>query len=70
MTTDNAVLNIYEDTLQKLIAMAREYFRDDSFGADIEALAKMDSIPGVPDVLENEILHFARAVIRLRNRKQ
>lgn len=63
----NQVTQIYEETFQQLLELARKALNDPSFGTDVNELAALSVIPGLPAQLEDELLHFARAVAKRRN---
>jgi len=63
----NQVTQIYEETFQQILELARQALNNPTFGADVHELAAMSAIPGLPALLEDELLHFARAVAKRRN---
>lgn len=56
----------YEDSLAEMLTIARNTLDDPTFGSDVDALARMTSIPGVSWLLEEELLSIARKVSKRR----
>lgn len=64
------VLEVYEQGLDDFLKLARQELNDPAFGSDLPQLAAMQAIPGLSLATQDELLHFARTVLKKRQALQ